>query len=102
MLLVQAITRQMVAVAGQITHAAGVLCCRGTLVIRAMTRPAVPSTSSRLPVRAGGVPLFEQFVQDLGDPVVDRVAERRQELFLALHGQGLSAGSGWAGGGCLP
>jgi hypothetical protein len=26
------------------------------------------------PVRTGGVRLFGQFVQDLGDPVVDRVA----------------------------
>src|SRR5579872_5736137 len=49
------------------------------------------------PVRAGGVPLFEEFVQDLSDPVVDRVAEAGQELFLGPHGEGLSAGPGWAG-----
>jgi hypothetical protein len=44
------------------------------------------------PVRAGGVPLVEQFVQDLGDPVVDRVAEMGQELFLGFHGEALGIG----------
>jgi hypothetical protein len=29
-----------------------------------------------------GVPLVEQFVQDLGDPVVDRVAEAGQEFLV--------------------
>jgi len=29
-----------------------------------------------------GVPLFQQFVEDLGDPVVDHVTEPGQELFV--------------------
>ena len=40
-LLVQAITRQMVTVAGQIVHAASALCRRRTLVIRARMRPTM-------------------------------------------------------------
>jgi hypothetical protein len=37
---------------------------------------------SARPVPARGVPLLEQFVYDLGDPVVDRVAEAGQEFLV--------------------
>ena len=37
-----------------------------------------------LPVRMRDVPLVEEFVQDLGDPVVDRIAETGQELLAGL------------------
>jgi hypothetical protein len=33
-------------------------------------------------VLARGVPVLEQFVYDLGDPVVDRVAEAGQEFLV--------------------
>ena len=49
-------------------------------------------------MRMRGVPLVEQFVQDLGDPVVDRVAETGQELLAGLDAEDLSAGPGRAGG----
>ena len=51
------------------------------------------------PVRMRGVPLVEQFVQDLGDPVVDRVAETGQELLAGLDAEDLSGGPGRAGAG---
>jgi hypothetical protein len=50
------------------------------------------------PVRMRGVPLVEQFVEDLGDPVVDRVAETGQELLAGLDAEDLGAGPGRAGG----
>jgi hypothetical protein len=34
------------------------------------------------PCRPGGVPLLQHFVYDLGDPVVDRVAEAGQEFLV--------------------
>lgn len=46
------------------------------------------------PVRMRGVPLVEQFVQDLGDPVVDRVAETGQELLARLSGSACGR-DGW-------
>ena len=49
-------------------------------------------------MRMRGVPLVEQFVQDLGDPVVDRVAETGQELLAGPDVEDLSAGPGRAGG----
>src|SRR5579862_7490359 len=63
------------------------------LVVRVVVRRGSWSSGAR----AGRVPLFEEFVQDLSDSVVDRVAEAGQELFLGPHGEDLSAGSGWAG-----
>jgi hypothetical protein len=44
-----------------------------------------------------GVPLVEQFVQDLSDPVVDRVAETSQELLAGPDAGNLSTGPGRAG-----
>jgi len=44
---------------------------------------------------ARGVPLLEQFVYDLGDPVVDRVAEAGQEFLVRRQvrvGPGRAAG----------
>jgi hypothetical protein len=54
------------------------------------------SDVSARPVLARGVPLLEQFVYGLGDPVVDRVAEAGQE-FLVRRQVRVETGrtSGW-------
>jgi hypothetical protein len=44
-------------------------------------------------VPARGVPLAKQLVYDLGDPIVDRVAEAGQEFLIRRR---VRAGSGWA------
>jgi len=46
------------------------------------------------PVWMRSVPLIEQFVQDLGDPVVDRIAETGQELLAGPDVGDLGTGSG--------